>query len=364
MSVSRLAITHLRNLDSMELSPGPATNIIVGPNGSGKTSILESIHLLGRARSFLTSKHRSLVQRGEKSCTVFGQLKVRRESSAVSVGVTRATDGACQIKVAGDTVRSAAPLAELLPLQVINPGSFALLDGGPKSRRQFVDWGVFHVEHTFFERWQRLNRCLKQRNKLLRRGDVDPDLMAPWDREFLDHSLEITEQRRRYVELLSPLFNEVLSRLSALQMVKLSFYPGWEERHTLEQVMQNAIERDRKHGFTHFGPQRAELRVRYLDLNAAETLSRGQQKLVICALKIAQGDLFTKTTGRPCVYLIDDLAAELDGEHRKTLCRLLSELDSQLFITSVENDAFADCWKTDQAKMFHVKQGVLINRGS
>lgn len=278
----------------------------------------------------------------------------------VSVGVTRATDGACQIKVAGDSVRSAAPLAELLPLQVINPGSFALLDGGPKSRRQFVDWGVFHVEHAFFESWQRLNRCLKQRNRLLRRGKIQADLMAPWDREFVDHSIEITEQRRRYVALLSPLFNQVLSRLSELDKVALRFYPGWDERHSLEEVLDSAIERDSKHGFTHYGPQRAELKVRYMDLNAADTLSRGQQKLVICALKIAQGHLFSKMTGRPCIYLIDDLAAELDSEHRKALCRLLSELDSQLFITSVEEGAFYDCWQSDEVEMFHVKQGALV----
>ena len=118
---------------------------------------------------------------------------------------------------------------------------------------------------------------------------------------------------------------------------------------------------DCKRGFTQSGPQRADLRIKCLDHPAAEVLSRGQQKLVICALKIAQGFLFSQTTGRPCIYLLDDLAAELDEVHRSKLCQMLSTLDCQLFITSVESDTFAGNWSSMDVKVFHVEHGKLIS---
>lgn len=360
MAISRLAITNLRNLGLLDIVPGQDVNLIIGPNGSGKTSILESIYLLGRARSFVTSRHTSLIRRGQKCCTVYGKIQTGEKAPAVSVGVTRTLDGKQQIKVAGDKVTSSAPLAELLPLQVINPGAFRLLDGGPKSRRQFIDWGVFHVEHTFIDNWRRLNRCLKQRNNLLRQGKFDAGLLSSWDKEFVESANLLTAQREEYVKRLTPLFSELLSRVSKLEKVSLGFYPGWDEKAGLERVLSDSKERDLKEGFTHYGPQRAELKAKYLGLNAAETLSRGQQKLVVCALKIAQGHLYSESRGRPCVYLVDDLAAELDAEHLEVLCQLLSELDCQLFVTSVEEAVFNGCWSAKNTKMFHVEHGRLI----
>ena len=360
MTVSRLVITNLRNLGSVDMAPGAEVNVIVGPNGSGKTSLLEGIYLLGRARSFVTGKQVALIKRGQKNCTVFGKVRTTRSGPAVSVGVERSLDGKQQIKIAGDRVNSSAALAELLPLQVINPGSFRLLDGGPKSRRQFIDWGVFHVEHSFVHNWKRFSRCLKQRNNLLRqRGSVDRQLES-WDREFVESSLLLTEQRRSYVERLVPLFQDFLGKICDLTDIRMEFYPGWDADTALEKILIDSRMRDRKDGYTHYGPQRAELRVKYLGLNAADTLSRGQQKLLVCAMKIAQGYQYLEARGRPCVYLIDDLAAELDGNYRAALCGLLAEMDCQVFVTGVEESVLNGCWGQKEIQVFHVEQGQIV----
>ena len=359
MSIAHLAITHLRNFSSVELKPGPDVNIITGSNGSGKTSLLEAIYLLGRGHPFDAHDRNSLIQVGQKSCTVFGSIALAADVLTIPVGVTRAIDGSHKIRISGDDVKSKSSLVELLPLQVISPDTFKLLAGGPNNRRQFIDWGVFHVEHLFYESWRRLNRSLKQRNKLLRRGNIASEMLAPWDKEFVEHADVITKQRSSYVAKLEPLFKHVLAQLSDLENLTLSFYPGWDQTKSLEEVMVNSLPRDTRQGYTSFGPQRADLKVRYLQHNAADTLSRGQQKIVICAMKLAHGYLYTQATGRTCIYLIDDLAAELDIKHRALLCKLLASLDCQLFITSADASTFDDCWETKQIKMFHVEQGTI-----
>ena len=110
------------------------------------------------------------------------------------------------------------------------------------------------------------------------------------------------------------------------------------------------------------GSHRADLRLTVNGQNAAEILSRGQQKLLVCALKIAQGYVFSRTTGRKTVYLIDDLPAELDSKHRELLARWLGIMDTQVFITGIEQEILLSCWTTKlktEIKMFHVEQGCV-----
>ena len=121
-------------------------------NGSGKTSVLEAIHLLGLARSFRSARLLPVIQYEQLACTVFGQVELA-EGGHSSLGISRDRGGEFQIRIDGQNARSAAQLAEILPLQLINPDSFRLLEGAPKIRRQFLDWGVFHVEPRFMATW-------------------------------------------------------------------------------------------------------------------------------------------------------------------------------------------------------------------
>ena len=138
MSLLRLNITALRNLGAVSISPSPRINILTGDNGSGKTSLLEAIHLLGLARSFRTTRHQPVIQFDQSACTVFGEIKL--ESGFRNLGVSRLRDGDFQIRIDGQSVRSASQLAHALPLQLINPDSFRLLEGNPRIRRQFLDF--------------------------------------------------------------------------------------------------------------------------------------------------------------------------------------------------------------------------------
>ncbi len=251
-------------------------------------------------------------------------------------------------------------LVEALPLQLINPDAFRLLEGSPASRREFLDWGVFHVKHEYLDAWKRTRRALKHRNALLRRDRIDTQSIAVWERELVQWSECVDSLRSDYMQRFLPVFEETLAGLLELPGLSLRYYRGWDRQRGLAEVLEQGRASDQQMGFTQQGPQRADLRIRVERRPAVEVLSRGQQKLVVSAMKLAQGRLLEAMTGRTCIYLIDDLPAELDVSHRRIFTHWLERMQCQVFITSVEPEALANLWQPETAvAMFHVKQGRL-----
>ncbi|GAB3487150.1 DNA replication/repair protein RecF [Marinomonas epiphytica] len=358
MPLVRLDIAHVRNLSSVRFEPSPQVNLIIGENGSGKTSILEAIYLLSFGRSFRSHKHKTYIQHDTPHCLVFAQLKQDNEQ-VVPVGLQRHRDGQVDVRIQGQRAQSAIELAERLPVQLINPDAFRLLEGSPSIRRQFIDWGVFHFDESFINAWRGWQKALKQRNTLLRRGKISASLLSAFDQELIRLGEQVNFARKAYVDNLTPYFTKVLSELSGELEVKLQFYQGWDSQKTLAQMVESGRDRDIELGYTHGGPQRADLKVKTPVGDALDSLSRGQQKLVVSALKIAQGQLLM-STGRPLVFLVDDLPAELDTKHRQKLCHLLESLNSQIFITSVGPDSGDFDWAdTTDVRQFLMNNGEL-----
>ncbi len=359
MTLKRLLIQNLRNLEGVDLAPSLQVNLIYGENGSGKTSILEAINLLALGRSFRSHKHKPLINHQQKSFTVFGRVDTD-DGSEVPIGISRHLDGDASFKANGVLVPSAADLAAYLPVQVINSDTFLLLEGSPKVRRQFIDWLVFHVEPNFFPAWKAIQRCLKHRNSLLRRDRIDPFELAGWDKELVGLTDKIHGFRTQCMVQFQETFTELLKEFISIEGISLSYYRGWDKDKPYSEQLSASFERDKRHGFTHSGSHRADLKITVKGLDAAEVLSRGQQKLLVCALKIAQGYVFTRITGRKSIYLIDDLPAELDEKHRALLVHWLDTMGTQVFITGVEAETLLSSWrdKTEiTPKMFHVEQG-------
>lgn len=336
-------------------------NLFFGQNGSGKTSLLEAVHLLGMARSFRSGNAKSLITHGERACTVFGE-RLSDGGGVRALGVTRALDGELTLRIAGDTVRSVARLADELPLMLINNESFELLVGAPQQRRRYLDWGVFHVEHRYREFAQRFQRLMSQRNHLLRRGRISSRDVAPWDQELARCGEAVSEGRQLFADRLQPVFHAFMATLAPeLGDIVLRYRRGWDSQHSYLAVLERSLESDLEQGFTQSGPQRADLRVTVDGYSAAETLSRGQQKLVVCALKLAQGQLLAESASDPGLYLIDDLPSELDAERCERICRCLAGLGAQTLLTCVERGALPAHWLGDESDlaMFHVEHGQV-----
>ncbi len=361
MTLKRLSIKHLRNLDAVDIVPSDRVNLIFGENGSGKTSVLEAINLLALGRSFRSHKHKPLINHQQQSFTIFGRVHADDEAD-IPIGINRQINGDALFKVNGNMVGSAAALAAYLPVQVINSETFLLLEGSPKVRRQFIDWLVFHVEPNFYPVWKDLQRCLKHRNSLLRRDRIDPFEIGTWDKELITLTEKIHTYRKECMLQFSETFYELLREFISVEGIAIRYSRGWDKEKSYADVLTENIERDHRQGFTQAGSHRADLKITVDGQNAAEILSRGQQKLLACALKIAQGYVFSRLTGRKTIYLVDDLPAELDEKHRNLLAHWLETMNTQVFITGVEREILLSTWQNKphiETKMFHVEQGKV-----
>ena len=359
MYLKKLDVHGLRNLKGIQLLLSPGANLFYGQNGSGKTSLLEAIHLLGRGRSFRTRALSPIINQQEDSCTVFGLLE--KENTSLPIGVSRSRQGDFEFKVNGQSINNASTLAETMPLLVLDSESFHLLDGGPKHRRQYVDWGVFHVEHQYRSVWQSFRRALKQRNSLLRHDRIDDAEMSVWDQKFVGLAEQINEFREAYLIELIPRIQWVISELSTIDGLEYKYYAGWDKTKPLADILLSDRQRDMQAKVTGHGPHRADLRVKFKKQSANDVLSRGQIKILVTAMQIAQGFLFHERTGCQCLYLLDDLPSELDLQHREKVGELLCRLGAQTFITGVIPEDVVSTWPKEGQKtsMFHVEHGGI-----
>ena len=333
MHLSRLDVLQVRNLASVQIDCHPRANVIYGSNGSGKTSLLEAIYILGRGRSFKHRDLRVVVNNQAEELVVSARVERQKSKTSHQLGIRRTAQGKFEARIDGKSLQSAVQLVEELPLQLIDAHSFTLLEGGPLQRRQFLDWGVFHVEHGYTNLWRRFQKALKQRNQLLRHGRIDEDLLAAWTAELLPLTEQVTHYRRQYLLELSDIVRQVSLSFDGLGAVELEYYQGWAEGQGLAQVFEADRKRDMALGSTNHGAHKADIRIKVDGLVAAEVLSRGQTKLLVYALKLAQATHYRNRVGQSCLFLLDDLPAELDCEHRAQVVACLNCLDCQYFMT-------------------------------
>lgn len=356
MTIARLEIANVRNLQSVSLLPHPQLNLFVGQNGSGKTSVLEALHLLGLGRSFRSGRVRRLINDDASACTVFAAF-----AAGGNAGIQRASNGESEFRLDGRANINLADIAHRLPLSLLDPASFAEMQEGSKPRRAQLDWGVFHVEHRFYPAWVRYQRALKQRNSLLRSGSIGRLESAVWNRELAESAGLLHSLRHEYLLRWQPLWEARIQGFLPEQRLALEYTPGWDIEQGLAELLAASWDKDQERGYTQIGPHRADLRVKRGTAPADELLSRGQKKLVICALKLSQVSLLQES-GRDCLLLVDDLASELDAIARQRLISYLAVSGAQVFITCIEPDAVLPALDGAGAsfKMFHVEHGVVV----
>lgn len=362
-AIQRLSVSSIRNLEAVDIKLVDGINVFYGANGAGKTSILEAVHVLATGRSFRSSRFDPVIKHDQEQAHLFVELS----QSIAQIGLTRHRNKSHQLKLDGDNQRSWEGVARLLPVQVLDSNSFQLLEGGPQQRRQFLDWGVFHVEPRFISAWRDSKKSLAQRNLLLKQYPADNRHLAQievWSEALVNAAEIVDTARRHYFDELNRVFRSVYKRLCSATCaeVQLHYSRGWPDEIDLKEHLQNTLKGDLKYAATQSGPQRADIKVRLPEGNAADIFSRGQQKMLICAMKIAQGLLYQESQSARCIYLVDDLPAELDEENRGLVLEYLQEIGSQLFITAIDKaviDEFPTLPADSFLATFHVERGII-----
>ena len=207
-----------------------------------------------------------------------------------SFGLKKPRNKKYELKYNGENQKNWDEVIRSVPVQVLDASSFQLLEGGPKARRRFLDWGVFHVEPRFVEAWRRSKKALANRNQLLKSKRLDENQLLIWDHELGLAADVIDSARAAYIDNLLPIFEMVYRELRGkAEGLSIQYTRGWESEIGLEEALLANRGQDLRYGSSQIGPHRADIEIKLGKRKAVEILSRGQQKILICALKLAQG---------------------------------------------------------------------------
>ena len=360
MSLDRLKIQNIRNIVDVELLFDYRLNLISGPNGSGKTSLLESILFLEKGRPHRGNRFAPLVREGSSFCTVFGLVQSSHRKTRL--GITREVSGKREIRINGEVEKQTSLLAEELPVLYLGPETIDLLLGAPALRRRFLNWGVFHVEPQFKKMWIDANRSLKQRNQLLRTMGSMTNELGTWTKLLSEQAEAIHRLRLSYFKKLKELFYDILGQISEIKGIETTYNGGWQQGVSLIGLYESKIDIDLRRGFTQEGFQRADFRVTKYGEPADQVCSRGELKVITWAMMLAQGQLLTNDQKEKVIYLVDDIGSELDKKHRRQICSWLLHSESQIIATGIEHLSLKDNWQDMKAREFHVEHGVFTNQ--
>ncbi|MCU7938757.1 MAG: DNA replication and repair protein RecF [gamma proteobacterium symbiont of Bathyaustriella thionipta] len=373
MPLELLKIHNGRNLIQYSLRPHPKFNIIYGSNGVGKTTILESIYLLLRSRTFRNNKFKTFINYNENTCTVFSRFSSLKENTlhaSFSIGISRSKDKVQPVlHLNSNKINSLSSITNLVVLGLITPESFNLLDAGPSIRRKFIDWGVFHVEPFFLNDWRSFKKVLSSRNSILSKlskkyrhykkiGTDELELINCWNPQLLDLNNKLDVYRSNQVKQISHYFKKYLFLFSSTlsENISLSYSRGWTKELNFSQYLKDKIYEDLLAGYTRYGTHRCELKIALNNNLAKEILSRSQKKIVIICLILAQFRFLVDTdpTREHNVLLLDDIDSELDSKNLNILFTILSTLPCQTLATTTNKSRY-DFMNEKECELFHVE---------
>jgi DNA replication and repair protein RecF len=357
MRINQLRLNHFRNFVDATLTPSPSFNLIYGENGAGKSSLLEAIHLLGYGRSFRTNKPNTLIQSESHTATSF--CRFQQDGVEKSLGASRHKEDGFMFNVDGRKTRRVSDIARILPIQIFTPQSSDLIVGPPMLRRRFIDWLVFHVEHSFYSATNAYANALLQRNALLKqcgiagkRTFVEQDVWTPM---VVKNGIVITELRKQYLDALETQLKRLYSEFRPDVEVELRYNQGWEISSTLDESLNSKLERDLFRGSSSSGPHKADIQFYLNGKVASEYLSRGQLRVLVSLLLIAEVRVLKQLTNKSCIFLVDDIAAELDTTTREFFLDTIVAEETQVFVTAIEKQQLSFAEKYKNKKVFHVK---------
>ena len=363
MYLANLQLARFRNITDADLFLRPGINLLFGDNGAGKTALLESVHLLSRGRSFRASQNAQLIQREQEDLVVRGQVKAGETQHLLAR--RKGVSGFNQARINGENASRQSKFAEILPLQALLPGVSDLVLDGPGIRREFLDWGLFHVEQQYLSAVKRYRRGLSQRAAWLKEVSNQGFQGDPWVAALAAAGAEISRWRQQFIELINQQLAKTLKSLSVEFSCQLAYTgEGFAEGEAQAlSLLERSFDRDRRMGATQVGPHRSDMTILIDGVPARSVVSRGQAKLIASALVLSYAAVLEAKNGACPVLLLDDLGAELDQFHRQHFFRQLVEMGCQVIATTAEDpQQLVSDSVLQSATVFHVEHGVFTQK--
>lgn len=333
-----IRLQHFRSYDDALFNINPGVTIIVGPNASGKTNLLEAVLAIARGSSY-RAKDFELVQLGSS----WARLDAHTALQSRTVKIKTEPVFAKEMEIDGQVIKRLHH-TKMLPTILFEPNHLTLLSGSPELRRTFLDDLIEQSEVGYASICRHYRRVLAQRNTLLKKNPRNlREQLFVWNLRLSELGGRIARERNVLTGRFAQRINEVYGNLAGQQNdIRLTYaaqFPIVSYETTLLHKLEESVELDALRGFTAAGPHREDLKV-YIDNHAiSETASRGETRTLVLALKILEMQLLEEVNGLKPMLLLDDVFSELDTKRRRALTRFVA--DHQTFITTTDADVVA-----------------------
>ncbi len=347
MRIERVELTNFRSYEGAAFELHPDVTIVVGPNASGKTNLLESLYVLASTKSF-RAKDRDLIRHDQD----FFRVVAQAGDQEYALGFSTA-DGRTEKKITHDGVkRTLVGHVGQIQVTLFEPSDLDLVSGPPEGRRRYLDFILCQTDRNYLKTLQQYRRVLRQRNALLDGFDMEGirRQIFAWDMKLAELACEIYERRQGLIGVLNEaiplLYREIAGSDVEVELEYLPSVQGEYAKEFLETLALN-LTRDLGAGFTTIGPHREDFKVHFKNNDISAVASRGEVRTVVLACKLAELEYAETQTGIRPILLLDDVFSELDRGRRSFLLNRLR--DHQTIITTTDADAITREFHTPHA---------------
>tara|TARA_B100001989_G_scaffold252835_1_gene236476 strand:+ start:946 stop:2085 length:1140 start_codon:yes stop_codon:yes gene_type:complete len=352
MVVEQILLNKFRHFHYSHFTFNPKTNLLVGRNGSGKTSILEALYYLAYAKSFRSRSAHTLISHDASCLQIDAKIQTPQHAHFIQ-SAYGSNKSDCSLKMDHDAGVKQSEIAKLLPVVFIDTSTHREFSQTPKNRRDYVNWCCFYTASAYHTDLAKYQRVLQQRNQLLKQQKLSGQNMssqiASWTEPLIHYGQRVHEARLDIIASLNAQLMKHWSYFFSFDSASIEYHPGWNTAHSYSDCLQQALAQDIQYGYTQNGPHRADIHcMTHQNELIFQTFSQGQQKLFSYLLRFIQLDLVAKENRSHRLLLIDDLPAELDVDNQGKILDYLQNIDCQKFITALSSEVF-DKKFTEQA---------------
>jgi DNA replication and repair protein RecF len=351
MKIEGLELTNFRSYERAAFELHPDVTLVVGPNASGKTNLLESLYVLAATKSF-RAKDRDLIRHEQDHFRVVARGGDGAEAIEYALGVSVA-GGSMEKKITHDGVkRTLVGHVGVIQVTLFEPSDLELVSGPPEGRRRYLDFLLCQTDRAYLKTLTAYRRVLRQRNALLDGFDMERirEQIFAWDVKLAELACEIYERRQGLLGVLNEavplLYRDIAGGAEAVVCEYVPSVVGDYAGSFLETLARN-FTRDLATGFTTIGPHREDFKVAFKNNDITAVASRGEVRTVVLALKLAELGYAQERTGIAPILLLDDVFSELDRDRRGYLLGRLA--GHQTIITTTDADAVAREFRTPHA---------------
>lgn len=346
MYLSTLAISQFRNISSLKLKLNPEFNFIFGKNAQGKTSLMEAIYYLSALKSFRTTARDDLIRKGAAAAKLSAMFEKDDLNWEIEITLTEADR---DVKLNQKKPQTRQQYHDLIPVVLFEPHDIYLFRGSPSVRRQYLNRALFLQQPGFLALLRDYDQVISQKNRLLKERR-DPELIHVWNERLVELGSQLTHLRLSWLESLHKILEQEYTALShSHEKLRLCYKPkqSWfdPEKNLSQTELKEALlekltemrqdEVDRRESLV--GPHRDDFQACLGDRELGAFGSQGENRSAIIALKLAQLKLYAEKFQKTPLFLLDDVASELDESRCQYLFSYLKNESTQVFLTTTEN---------------------------